>query len=204
MTSDAQSIGLTAHPESHDLSTRRLQKLYAEADEKLSLFEDLGSEADPELYTWTLHDLRILGSELQRRGVKPYSIPHLGQTFAAESKLDLLAWREYLTTITGQQNCWTVEGLLPAIGLAVLQGRGKQGKSTLVRHLCGAVASGQQFLRRATTAKPVVYVNYEMPDSYMKLLLNAAEIPSNAFILNWPEPVLQLRWSSRRSARIRG
>src|SRR5262249_53339419 len=92
----------------------------------------------------------------------------------AETKL--MSWRELLDSTPESRN-WTVEGILPDIGLAVLGGRAKEGKSTLAIHLGRAVASGQLFLGRQTQQKPVVYVNYEMPDDYLASLLSAAGRP---------------------------
>src|SRR5262249_17871451 len=49
----------------------------------------------------------------------------------------------------------TIEAMLPDQGEAVIHGRGKEGKTTLVIHACRAIATGQPFLGRATTPKPV-------------------------------------------------
>lgn len=134
MCNDDQSNFLTPHPEYNDISTPTLQKLYSEADKNLSLFEELGSDADSSLHTWELQGWRTIGAELERRGIKPYSSPHLMECPAAELSSHLLGWNEYLTKTTTDQ-AWTVQNLLPDSGPCVLQGRGKQGKSTLVRHL---------------------------------------------------------------------
>jgi hypothetical protein len=80
------------------------------------------------------------------------------------------------------------------VGLTAFHGRGKGGKTTLLIHGCRAIANGDPFLGRATLPKPVVYLNYEMGFGYLKELLTAGgPCPDDAYILNRPEPVLQMR-----------
>ena len=54
------------------------------------------------------------------------------------------------------------------------------------------VGSGMGFLGRETKKRPVVYVNYEMPEDYLQTLLRAGDCPKGAFIINRPEPILAL------------
>jgi predicted ATP-dependent serine protease len=56
---------------------------------------------------------------------------------------------------------FVVEGLLPAGGLSLIGAKPKVGKSTLVRVLAHAVASGTPFLGRQTTRGSVLYVSIE-------------------------------------------
>src|SRR5262249_23701771 len=92
-----------------------------------------------------------------------------------------MSWREFLDSTPESRN-WTVEDILPDIGLAVLAGRAKEGKSTLAIHLSRAVAWGQPFLGRQTQQKPVVYVNYEMTPDYLKSLLSSPDAPDSAYL----------------------
>jgi len=56
---------------------------------------------------------------------------------------------------------WLVDQMLPAGGLSLLAGKPKAGKSTLARNLALAVARGEPFLGRATSAGAVVYLALE-------------------------------------------
>ena len=106
---------------------------------------------------------------------------------------ELQKWADFVATDHGSAP-FTVEGIAPDYGLVAFHGRGKGGKTTLLIHAgAGRIASGQPFLERATTQKPVVYLNYEMGFSYVKELLSAGgPCPDEAYILNRPEPVLQV------------
>src|SRR5262245_3284797 len=90
--------------------------------------------------------------------------------------VEIQTLRDFLTA-TPKERQWTVEGLLPDCGLAVLGGRQKRGKSTLAIHLNRSVSSGKDFLGRPTKRKPVIYVNYEMPADYFAELSKAGPIP---------------------------
>jgi hypothetical protein len=91
------------------------------------------------------------------------------------------------------RTAYTIEGLAPDSGLVAFHGRGKDGKTTFLIHACRAIASGQPFLTKATLQKPVVYLNYEMGFAYLQTLLGAGgPCPEDAYILNRPEPVLQM------------
>ncbi len=104
---------------------------------------------------------------------------------------ELKTWEGYLSE-TPEEREWTIEGLLPDSGLVVLGGRGKHGKSTLAIHKSRAIALGSPFLGRSTKKKPVIYINYEMPSDYLSSLLGSGEIPKDAYVIDRPEPVLQL------------
>jgi len=104
----------------------------------------------------------------------------------------LQTWGAFLNTDFSELP-YTIEGLAVDSGLVAFHGRGKDGKSTLLIHACRAIASGRPFLGRATQAKPVVYLNYEMGFGYLqKLLREGGPCPEDAYILNRPEPVLQI------------
>jgi len=120
----------------------------------------------------------------------PILFPHPREN-AVRKEIKLQTWEEFLST-TPEEREYTINGILPDSGLAVLLGRGKHGKSTLVTHVCRAVAAGQVFLDRQTKVKPVVYVNYEMAEDYLQTLLRAGDCPIGAYIVNRPEPILTL------------
>jgi hypothetical protein len=106
--------------------------------------------------------------------------------------LDLHTWADFVATDHGSAP-FTIEGIAPDAGLVAFHGRGKGGKTTLVIHASRAIAVGKPFLDRATTQKPVLYLNYEMGFAYLKELLNAGgPCPEEAYIVNRPEPVLQI------------
>ncbi|MEE9201815.1 MAG: AAA family ATPase [Dehalococcoidia bacterium] len=56
---------------------------------------------------------------------------------------------------------WLWESTLPTGGLSILAAKPKVGKSTLARNLALAVARGEEFLGRATTQGPVIYLALE-------------------------------------------
>jgi AAA domain-containing protein len=104
----------------------------------------------------------------------------------------LQTWKQFISTDHDNQPM-TIEGVAPDSGLIVFHGRGKDGKTTALIHAGRAIASGQPFLDRQSTPKPVIYVNYEMGFAYLKELLAAGgECPQYAYILNRPEPILQM------------
>jgi len=105
------------------------------------------------------------------------------------SKISLRPWSEVLLDSVEERE-WLLDGIMPKIGLALLVGWSKEGKSTLAIHLCRAVAEGLPFLGRDTQKMPAVYVNYEMPEDYRAELIAAANIPEGAFWLDRPEHVL--------------
>jgi len=60
---------------------------------------------------------------------------------------------------------WIVEDLIHEKTVAVLDGLGGSGKSYLALQLAISIASGNRFLRFATTQGKVIYLNGEDPDS---------------------------------------
>jgi RecA-family ATPase len=60
-----------------------------------------------------------------------------------------------------EETPWLVDGLLPQAGLSIIAARPKVGKSTLARTLTLAVARGERFLDRDTTAGTVLYLALE-------------------------------------------
>jgi len=89
-----------------------------------------------------------------------------------------------------EERSWTVEGILPECGLAVLGGHAKAGKSTLAVHLGRSVEAGAPFLDRETDKRAVVYVNYEMALDYFASLSKVEPVPNNFYVINRPEPRL--------------
>ena len=63
--------------------------------------------------------------------------------------------------MTPEHTTFTVEGLLPARGLSLWVAKPKQGKSTMLRQLALAVASGQPFLGREVGQGGVLYLALE-------------------------------------------
>jgi Bifunctional DNA primase/polymerase, N-terminal/AAA domain/Primase C terminal 1 (PriCT-1)/Winged helix-turn-helix DNA-binding len=119
------------------------------------------------------------------------SFPHLRQSNPAELNLELMTWEQFLSVAPTARE-WTVHEMIPETGLGVIQGRGKHGKSTKAIHLCRSVSMGKPFLSRHSKQKPTVYINYEMPNDYLQQLIRSAEVPSQSFVMNRPEPILRL------------
>jgi hypothetical protein len=135
--------------------------------------------------------MRLLNAERARRNGGANSFPHLGDK-TVRNKFQAQTWGEFIDAEPDSEEC-TIADIMPAQGLAVLGGRGKEAKSTLIIHGARAIANGSTFLGKATKARPVLYLNYEMPHGYLKKLLMAGgEPPTNAYVLNRPEPLLQL------------
>jgi AAA domain len=88
---------------------------------------------------------------------------------------------------------WTIDGILPDCGLAIVGGRHKRGKSTLVIHASRSVEAGDKFLDRSTDKRPIVYVNYEMPTDYFVSLSNHPPIPNNFYVIERPESKLTMQ-----------
>jgi hypothetical protein len=103
--------------------------------------------------------------------------------------VEVRALRDVVSEVPAERE-WTVEGLAPDCGLAVLGGRHKRGKSTLGLHLSRAVEAGDPFLDRETRRGPVVYINYEMSLDYFVSLANADPMPQHFYVVNRPEPKL--------------
>jgi hypothetical protein len=106
--------------------------------------------------------------------------------------LSLQTWADFIATDHNSAP-FTIDGIAPDYGLVAFHGRGKGGKTTLLIHGGRSIAAGETFLERATVKKPVVYINYEMGFSYLKkLLIAGGPCPEEAFVLNRPEPILQI------------
>lgn len=86
---------------------------------------------------------------------------------AASKGLALVKMADLLTQ-PEEQTPFLVERLLPSGWLSGLFSKPKVGKSTFSRHLALAVARGDNFLGRATTQGPVVYVSLEEKQSAIK------------------------------------
>jgi AAA domain len=119
------------------------------------------------------------------------SFPHLGDK-TVRNKFQAQTWGEFIEAEPDSEE-FAIEDIMPAQGLAVLGGRGKEAKSTLIIHVARAIANGTAFLHKPTMKRSVLYLNYEMPHGYLKKLLRVGgEPPANAHVLNRPEPLLQL------------
>lgn len=85
---------------------------------------------------------------------------------------------------------YVVEDLLLAGGLTFIAAQPKVGKTTLIRHLCKAVAHGESFLDKKTTKGPVVYLALEehieeMKKEFIKL---GVQPDTNLYIHAEPAP----------------
>ena len=107
------------------------------------------------------------------------------------SPLVLRPWSEVLSESVEDRE-WSVHGMLPKTGLAILGGWAKEGKSTLAIHLCRSIAQGKPFLSRETEKTPAIYVNYEMPEDYRAELMAASDVPDGAYWLDRPRHVLSI------------
>lgn len=76
--------------------------------------------------------------------------------FVMEDALDVM-------NATPEHIPWLVENLLLEVGLSMLVGKPKTGKSTFVRQLSVAVSEGLKFLARETLASDVLYFVLEGP-----------------------------------------
>lgn len=85
----------------------------------------------------------------------------------ADSKLNLTSLGNLLTE-PEEKVAWILDGILPAEGLSLLNGKPKAGKSTFVRCLALAAARGETFLGRATTQGAVLYLALEEKRSEVK------------------------------------
>jgi len=63
---------------------------------------------------------------------------------------------------------WAVNGMLPLAGTSLWAGREKVGKTTLIRQLCLAVATGRNFLGRTTRRGLVMYYALEENKEFLK------------------------------------
>jgi hypothetical protein len=163
----------------------------SEASILVALLEENGNRCDPPLDEDEV--ARIANSvaryPAQEEIEKFDSAP---RTESVRNGISPQTWGEFINTDFGGLP-YTVRDILMDQGLAVIHGRGKQQKSTLVIHLLRAIATGRPFLEKETTRKGVLYLNYEMGFDYLQKLLRAGgDPPPNALVLNRPEPVLQL------------
>jgi hypothetical protein len=138
---DSILLPFAPHPECDRLSTAELRdelrEAPAAADERLEILHKLPSEdRDPLLEIWLVQERRLILAEINKRNPGADSFPHLRENNPAESISGLITWNEFLTVaLTARQ--WTLEGLLPEKGLAVLQGRGNRENPPL-RFTCAA------------------------------------------------------------------
>ena len=183
---------ITPHPDVDGLSNSELRDKLADADDRLDLIHKLPeSDRHPLVETWLVQERHLILAEIDRRKLGENSFPHLRENNPAESISDLLTWEQFLSATPATRE-WMVHEMIPTTGLGVIQGRGKQGKSTLVVHLCRAVGLAKQFLGRDTRQSTAIYVNYEMPDDYLQSLIRSAAVPAESYVINRPEPILRL------------
>jgi len=119
------------------------------------------------------------------------SFPHYREEPVRNESLVLQTWADFVAT-EPEQGGGTIEGMAPDAGLLGIIGRGKGGKTTLAMHMGRSIAEGKPFLRQATQQKPVVYVNYEMPPSYLHYLVKMGGCPDGTYLISRPEPVLSI------------
>jgi AAA domain len=180
--------GIEPHPEFATFSDSYLELRQGLIDQKIAWAKEDG---DDFAINWYEIEMALLHAERARRNGGPNLFPHLGDK-TVRNKFQAQTWGKFVATDFGGQP-YTIQDLLPDQGLAVIHGRGKEQKTTLVIHECRAVATGQAFLGKPTQQKKVLYLNYEMPFAYLQKLLSAGgTVPDDAYVLNRPEPVLTL------------
>ena len=184
---------IVPHPDVDSLSNSELRDALCDADEPLEILHKLAeNDRNPILEPWLIQERQLILAEITRRSNGGNSFPHLRENNPAESFSALLTWEQFLSATPATRE-WMVHEMIPTTGLGVIQGRGKQGKSTLVIHLCRAVGLANQFLGRDTRQSPAVYINYEMSDDYLQSLIRSAEVPAESYVINRPEPILSLK-----------
>lgn len=93
-----------------------------------------------------------------------------------EPKLELLTADEILTT-DWPEPTWAVPGLLP-VGLTILGGKAKVGKSWLCLQICQAVAAGGMVLGQHVDKGPVLYLALEDPPQRLQERMNKQHWPA--------------------------
>ena len=180
--------GIEPHPEFNTFSDERLKLHEALIDQKILWAKE---DHDDMAIHWYEIEMAMLQADRARRNGGSNSFPHLGDK-TVRNKFQAQTWGEFIEAVPDAEE-FSIEGIMPAQGLGVLGGRGKEAKSTLIIHAARAIADGCTFLGKATLKRPVLYLNYEMPHGYLKKLLRAGgEPPAEAHVLNRPEPLLQL------------
>jgi hypothetical protein len=182
--------GWDPHPDYSSWSDARLNNELEQGiiDDRIAWAKKDGDEL---LVIYLEDRMRLLQAERGRRNGSNCFRTEL-RTRDSLCGINLQTWQEYLST-TPEIRHDTIDNMAPDSGLVALSGRGKQGKTTLLLHGVRSVANGLPFLNRRTKQKPVIYVNYEMGDAYLRTLLEAAgQPPVNAYILNRPELILRL------------
>jgi hypothetical protein len=130
-----------------------------------------------------------LGEETKNGGKDDAAPASFSFTNPKGTKIEVQTLGDILAAAPEERR-WTVKGILPESGLAVLGGHAKAGKSTLALHLGRSVEAGAPFLDRDTDKRAVVYVNYEMALDYFVSLSRAEPVPQNFYVINQPEPRL--------------
>jgi AAA domain len=193
MTADGAGNGVDhgwrEHPDFLSLSDDELAAEEAIINDRIKWAVEDGDE---ERWNWYKLEMRLLNAEKARRNGGSQFVSSPKENKPCAINFPLQTWGAFLKTDFAELP-YTIEGLAPDSGLVAFHGRGKDGKTTFLIHACRAIASGQPFFSKATLQKPVVYLNYEMGFAYLQTLLGAGgPCPEEAYILNRPEPVLQM------------
>jgi hypothetical protein len=188
-THNEASSGWRPHPEFGSFSDSRLNLWQGTLDEEIGWAKAGG---DSGLVIYLQQEMALLQAERKRRNGGPEFVSSLIENRNGAINFSLQTWASFLSTDFAELP-YTIEGLAPDSGLVAFHCRGKDGKTTLLIHACRAIAGGQPFLDRATSQKPIIYLNYEMGFAYLQKLLGAGgACPEEAYVLNRPEPVLQM------------
>lgn len=115
-------------------------------------------DAAPEPPAWLADDAP---AERLDATPRPPVTPKPNSSAKAKTPLQVLSIRDLLTR-SWPEPTWAVPGLLP-VGLTVLAGRPKIGKSWLCLQLMQSVATGGVFLGREVERGPVLYLALEDP-----------------------------------------
>src|SRR5262249_15390329 len=97
------------------------------------------------------------------------------QKTAAKHNFTLMSVKDVLAG-EDKEDLWIWDGILPANGMSLLVAKPKVGKTTFALNLAIAVAHGAEFLCKATTQGPVVYLALEENRSQVKKKLKSLGI----------------------------
>ncbi|OQW48509.1 MAG: hypothetical protein A4S09_04850 [Proteobacteria bacterium SG_bin7] len=92
---------------------------------------------------------------------------HVGEK--AQLDLNKMGVRSMADLLKSQPSepSFLVDGLLPSTGISIIGGKPKDGKSTLIRNLIHAVATGGSFINKSVQKGSVLYLALEETDYYV-------------------------------------
>lgn len=108
--------------------------------------------------------------------------PAAGATEPVAETQRLWTWQELLKTYFVPPN-WLIDRILPEVGLTILGGKPKVGKSWLALQIAGAVGSGDEVLGRKAKQGRVLYFCIEDRKERIKSRGQLQEIPDHAEVI---------------------